>query len=254
MQPPTLTPRRLRTRPLVWAAMAGLSTIAFMITFFLGLVPSGLDVRDACTKAGETYDSQYRSENWKEPGRFFPLHNKCNASYDTVPAWVNPALVVFAVLAVAFLAAFIVVLTNRIANRSLFVSYSDDLQLRPPKSAQALGHDARSSAPGLRPAWHWTAGAAVVSGASLLVTWTARHKPTLCAGMYPSPANCTAGSSFSPAVFGAAVIIVLFVSVLAAGATIRPERRAAVLRHLVAGLCIVAVIVPVWTIIAAGAN
>lgn len=28
-----------------------------------------------------------------------PLHDKCNATYDLVPAWVNPALVILPLLA-----------------------------------------------------------------------------------------------------------------------------------------------------------
>ncbi|WP_326754579.1 hypothetical protein OIE73_25330 [Streptomyces hirsutus] len=38
--------------------------------------------------------------------RLFPLHNKCNAEYDLVPAWVNPAIVnrvAFVLLATAVL-------------------------------------------------------------------------------------------------------------------------------------------------------
>lgn len=48
--------------------------------------------------AGQPLDDGYPSINWPDPNPPFPLSKKCNANYDLVPFWVNPALVLFAVL------------------------------------------------------------------------------------------------------------------------------------------------------------
>lgn len=50
------------------------------------------------------YDPVYRHLNRQEPGRYFPLHNKCNADYDAVPLWVNPGVVLLVLLAATFAA------------------------------------------------------------------------------------------------------------------------------------------------------
>ncbi|MFJ4465909.1 hypothetical protein ACIP2X_00160 [Streptomyces sp. NPDC089424] len=48
---------------------------------------------------GETYDRAYRRANFEEYTRWFPLHDRCHAGYDLVPAWVNPVFVTLPVLA-----------------------------------------------------------------------------------------------------------------------------------------------------------
>ncbi len=53
---------------------------------------------------GQIFDREYRSKNWEEASRFFPLSNRCNADYDLVPPWINPALLIFAAMTLAFLA------------------------------------------------------------------------------------------------------------------------------------------------------
>jgi hypothetical protein len=57
------------------------------------------DPGESCDAAGQRYDDAYRAAHWREPARWFPLHNRCNAGYDLVPAWVNPAVVVLTLLA-----------------------------------------------------------------------------------------------------------------------------------------------------------
>jgi hypothetical protein len=44
------------------------------------------------------------------------MHNRCNADYDLVPGWVNPALVIFAVAAVACLVGAAAATTRLIRN------------------------------------------------------------------------------------------------------------------------------------------
>jgi hypothetical protein len=51
----------------------------------------------------QRYDESYRAAHRREPQRWFPLHDRCGASYDLVPAWVNPALVVLSVLSLGCL-------------------------------------------------------------------------------------------------------------------------------------------------------
>jgi hypothetical protein len=101
-----------KLRPRAWFGLALLSVLALGSVFFVGLAAPGLDVREKCELAGQTLDMVYREQHSGEPGQFFPLHDKCNADYDLVPGWINPALVFFAVLAAALLLGFLVSATT----------------------------------------------------------------------------------------------------------------------------------------------
>ncbi|MCC9738294.1 hypothetical protein [Streptomyces sp. MNU89] len=75
------------------------------VTYLIGSLPgASLDPREACHKAGQAYDRTYRRTNFEEYTRWFPLHDKCHAGYDLVPAWVNPALAALPALALLCLA------------------------------------------------------------------------------------------------------------------------------------------------------
>ncbi|MBE1489579.1 hypothetical protein [Plantactinospora soyae] len=79
---------------------AGFCVVAAAVTWFIGaFAGTSLDPEESCHTAGVVYDSAYRSANWQEPSRLFPLHNRCNATYDLVPVWINPALVLLLLLA-----------------------------------------------------------------------------------------------------------------------------------------------------------
>jgi hypothetical protein len=81
-------------------ATAALCVVAAAVTWLIGaFAGSSMDPEESCHTAGTTYDEAYRSAHWREPSRWFPLHNKCNAGYDLVPVWVNPALVLLLLLA-----------------------------------------------------------------------------------------------------------------------------------------------------------
>jgi hypothetical protein len=84
-----------------WLHFALLAASGTVLMYGRGLLASSaFDVKETCELLkGQEYDDSYRSEHWQEPGRWFPLHNKCNASYDLVPSYVNPAVVVLAILA-----------------------------------------------------------------------------------------------------------------------------------------------------------
>ncbi|MFF0466162.1 hypothetical protein ACFYPX_01775 [Micromonospora zamorensis] len=84
-----------------FVATAGLSICATAGTWFVGaFAGSSMSSEESCQQAGVTYDSAYRAVHWRESSRWFPLHDRCNATHDLVPAWVNPALVLLSLLAV----------------------------------------------------------------------------------------------------------------------------------------------------------
>jgi hypothetical protein len=106
------TSKLRRIWPVAWLAMAVVSLLSLALTFLWGIFSGGLDVEEACRDAGHPYDLEYAIQHGKEGSRWFPLHDKCNADYDLVEAWVNPALVILTVLTAAFLTAFIVTLIH----------------------------------------------------------------------------------------------------------------------------------------------
>ncbi|WP_327350462.1 hypothetical protein [Streptomyces sp. NBC_01304] len=96
--------RKWRRSPLWYAMNAVLLLLGTGITYLIGALAGGLDTEEACHGAGQTYDSAYRSAHFAEFGQWYPLHERCNAGYDLVPAWVNPTLAVLPLLAVLCLA------------------------------------------------------------------------------------------------------------------------------------------------------
>ncbi|WP_344219995.1 hypothetical protein [Kribbella sancticallisti] len=96
---------RRRHNPVWFAATALLLTLGTAITYLAGsLAGANLDPEESCHAAGEPYDRAYRRANFDEYTQWFPLHDRCHAGYDLVPAWVNPTLVALPVLAIACLA------------------------------------------------------------------------------------------------------------------------------------------------------
>ncbi len=89
-----------RLGPVAWMGLAVVSAFLLGITYFVGMFSGGHEVDETCAAAGQHYDHQYRAEHWREPSRWFPMHNRCNADHDLVPVWVNPAIVVLRVLIV----------------------------------------------------------------------------------------------------------------------------------------------------------
>ncbi|MFG2571649.1 hypothetical protein [Streptomyces sp. NPDC048481] len=82
-----------RQRPLRWLLLSTLSCAAAFLTWLRGALVGGLDVGETCALyKGQPFDSAYRAGHLTESTRWFPLHNKCNASYDLVPAWINPTV------------------------------------------------------------------------------------------------------------------------------------------------------------------
>ncbi|MFD6425955.1 hypothetical protein [Streptomyces sp. NPDC060198] len=72
--------------------------------WFLGVSRSGLDIRQSCEQGnGLRFDEAWNEAHYSESQSFFPLHAKCSATVDLVPAWVNPAVVTLVLLAGACL-------------------------------------------------------------------------------------------------------------------------------------------------------
>ncbi|WP_405867600.1 hypothetical protein OG407_47975 [Streptomyces sp. NBC_01515] len=85
-------------KPLPWLLLSLVPCCGLQATWFLGAFSGGMDVKETCElMEGQTYDPAYRDENRQESSQLFPLHDKCNASYDLVPAWINPTIVFLAV-------------------------------------------------------------------------------------------------------------------------------------------------------------
>jgi hypothetical protein len=95
----------IRLGPRVWLGAALLVLLALVATAFVGGWAGGKDIEETCAAAGQSVDQRYRAEHWREPGRLFPMHNRCNADHDLVPGWVNPALVILTVTFVGCLVA-----------------------------------------------------------------------------------------------------------------------------------------------------
>lgn len=83
-----------------WLHFALLAASCTVLMYGHGVLASlAFDIEETCELLkGQEYDHSYRSEHWQEPSRWFPLHNKCNASYDLVPSYVNPSVVVLAIV------------------------------------------------------------------------------------------------------------------------------------------------------------
>lgn len=106
-----------RIRPRVWGAGLVLSTLFLGVTYIVGIFSGGIRIDKACASAGQPLDDGYPSVNWPDPNPLFPVSKKCNASYDLVPFWINPALVIFALLTLACIVLLIVSLVHRAKTR-----------------------------------------------------------------------------------------------------------------------------------------
>ncbi|MGA5517884.1 hypothetical protein ACPCK2_16815 [Streptomyces pseudogriseolus] len=94
-----------RRDPAWFAWSAVLLLLGAGVTYLVGsLAGPSLDPEEACHRAGQTYDREYRRANFHEYTRWFPLHDRCHADYDLVPAWVNPALVALPAVSLVSLA------------------------------------------------------------------------------------------------------------------------------------------------------
>lgn len=92
-------------RAMWWTRLCSVSLFVGVAVWIRGVFAAGLDTRKTCLFVHhERYDEAYRDSHAAEFRRIFPLHNKCNAHADLVPAWVNPTVVVCAIVSLAAVA------------------------------------------------------------------------------------------------------------------------------------------------------
>ncbi|MFF9479759.1 hypothetical protein [Streptomyces sp. NPDC014733] len=97
-----------------WAHLLSASLFTALAVWLRGLFSMGLNVREESQFTHhQPYDDAYQDAHTAEYNKWFPLHSKCNANYDMVPAWVNPVVVLALVVALVSLA----VLVQRAATR-----------------------------------------------------------------------------------------------------------------------------------------
>ncbi|KKZ74597.1 hypothetical protein VO63_06795 [Streptomyces showdoensis] len=101
-------------RPRWWVHMTSALLFLAALAWLRGALAGGLDTEKLCRFSHHTvYDPAYRERHPQEPWRLFPLHNRCNASHDLVPAWVNPTVGILAVCTLAALCGTVWSLTVR---------------------------------------------------------------------------------------------------------------------------------------------
>lgn len=86
-------------RPGWFGHLAWASFLLMVLAWFTGLFAGGLQWQKTCSYVlHQPYDDAYYSAHRADYLRLFPLSRHCNADYDLVPAWVNPAVVGFLLL------------------------------------------------------------------------------------------------------------------------------------------------------------
>ncbi len=94
-----------------WLGLALVSATLLGGVIFAQFSSTTRNLYSACLAAGQDLDRNFRLRHPHDGLPVFPLHNRCNAAYDLVPEWVNPALTV---LAVALIISLIGVLFSRV--------------------------------------------------------------------------------------------------------------------------------------------
>ncbi|WP_458779285.1 hypothetical protein [Arthrobacter sp. D3-16] len=78
---------------LVWLWLALTSAVLLVSVFLIQYsIAASRDLDEVCEGAGLVLDRNFRLLHEHDGSLYFPLHNRCNATYDIVPGWVNPAL------------------------------------------------------------------------------------------------------------------------------------------------------------------
>ncbi|CAM5645998.1 Integral membrane protein OS=Streptomyces fumanus OX=67302 GN=GCM10018772_38650 PE=4 SV=1 [Streptomyces fumanus] len=93
-------------RPSTLVALCCVALLNAATCWFIGLSQAGLDLREACEyDHGVRFDDKWNDAHYAESQQFFPLHARCNADVDLVPAWINPTIIALVLLAAALLGA-----------------------------------------------------------------------------------------------------------------------------------------------------
>ena len=93
-------------RPSSFVALGCVALLNAATVWLVGFSRAGLDLRESCeSRSGVRFDDAWNDVHYAESQRFFPLHAKCSASVDLVPAWINPAVIALVLLFVGCLGA-----------------------------------------------------------------------------------------------------------------------------------------------------
>jgi len=91
-----------------WFRMTVMTFTVFAAVTLIQVSAFTQDLDRTCAAAGHELDINYRLRHESDGTLSFPLHNRCNHLYDTVPDWVNPLLAILAaVLAIALTGALV---------------------------------------------------------------------------------------------------------------------------------------------------
>lgn len=110
--------RRIRERERRWDSIIAavlslfLAILVLVGGFYVVLVESlsgGLHLDSACLRHSAPVDSEYIST--VDTSRFFPITRPCNEDFDLISWWLNPFIVVCALVIVALLAYSVVKIT-----------------------------------------------------------------------------------------------------------------------------------------------
>lgn len=101
-------------RPGWFGHAAWASFFLLVLVWLRGAMSGGLDMEETCRITHhQPYDDAYYDAHRRDYFRLFPLSNHCNADYDMVPSWVNPAVAVLSLLVLASLTGLVVVLVRQ---------------------------------------------------------------------------------------------------------------------------------------------
>jgi hypothetical protein len=90
-------------QPSLWVYAVGAALLITAVSWTTGMFSQAWDLAEDCARHGQTVDESYQEHHLRDAHHWFPLHSRCNAHYDLVPAWVNPAIVISAAAAGAFM-------------------------------------------------------------------------------------------------------------------------------------------------------
>jgi len=91
-------------QPSSMIALCWISVLNAVTVWLLGFSRTGLDLKESCEyKNGVPFDDKWNDVHYMESQGVFPLHAKCNATVDLVPAWINPTVIALTLLSVACL-------------------------------------------------------------------------------------------------------------------------------------------------------
>lgn len=86
-------------RPSSLIAIGCMSLLNAATAWLLGISRGGLDIEESCEyRNGVPFDEKWNDAHYMESQKFFPLHAKCSATVDLVPAWVNPTIIALLLL------------------------------------------------------------------------------------------------------------------------------------------------------------